>query len=75
MLEDDELMKLMVKSGCLGHVIGFESIKPESINAMGKGVNKKFVQNQYKEAIKADDEIRLIEILDEGRRRKEEVDG
>lgn len=52
MLEDDELMKLMVKSGCLGHVIGFESIKPESINVMGKGVNKKFVQNQYKEAIK-----------------------
>lgn len=51
MLEDDELMRLMVKSGCLGHVIGFESIKPESINVMGKGVNKKFVQNQYKEAI------------------------
>ncbi len=52
MLEDEELMRLMVKSGCLGHVIGFESIKPESINVMGKGVNKKFVQNQYKEAIK-----------------------
>ncbi|MBO7253783.1 MAG: B12-binding domain-containing radical SAM protein [Clostridia bacterium] len=52
MLEDDELMKLMVKSGCLGHVIGFESIRPDSINTMGKGVNKKFVQDQYKEAIK-----------------------
>ena len=46
MLDDDELMKLMVKSGCLGHVIGFESIKPESIKFMNKGVNRKYVQNQ-----------------------------
>lgn len=30
---------------------------------------------QYKEAIEADDEARLIQILEEGRRRKEEVDG
>ena len=30
---------------------------------------------QYKEAIEADDEARLIQILDEGRKRKEEVDG
>lgn len=52
MLEDDELMKLMAKSGCLGHVIGFESIKPESIKTMGKGVNKRFVEDQYKEAIR-----------------------
>lgn len=51
MLDDEELMDLMVKSGCLGHVIGFESIKPESIRVMEKGVNRKFVQNQYKEAI------------------------
>ncbi len=51
MLEDDELMRLMVKSGCLGHVIGFESIKPESISVMEKGVNKKFVEDQYKDAI------------------------
>lgn len=52
MLEDEELMHLMVKSGCLGHVIGFESIKPESIQVMGKGVNKRFVNDQYKEAIR-----------------------
>ncbi|MBQ9625109.1 MAG: B12-binding domain-containing radical SAM protein [Clostridia bacterium] len=51
MLDDDELMELMVKSGCAGHVIGFESIKPESISIMGKGVNRKFAQSQYKEAI------------------------
>ena len=51
MLEDDELMRLMVKSGCLGHVIGFESIKPESIDNMRKGVNKKYVADNYSEAI------------------------
>lgn len=52
MLDDEELMELMVKSGCLGHVIGFESIKPESIKTMDKGVNKRYVENQYKDAIK-----------------------
>lgn len=51
MLDDNELMRLMVESGCLGHVIGFESIKAESIDAMGKGINRKFVQDQYKDAI------------------------
>ncbi len=51
MLDDEELMKLMVKSGCLGLVIGFESIKPESIENMKKGVNRKFVNDNYKEAI------------------------
>jgi len=51
MLNDTELMQLMVKSGCLGHVIGFESIKEESIETMSKGVNNKFVKDQYKEAI------------------------
>ncbi len=52
MLEDRELKSLMVKSGCLGHVIGFESIRAESINAMGKGVNKKFVSDHYGWAIR-----------------------
>jgi radical SAM superfamily enzyme YgiQ (UPF0313 family) len=51
MLDDDELMKLMVKSGCLGNVIGFESISPGSIDEMGKGVNKRYSAEKYKEAI------------------------
>lgn len=51
MLEDDEMMRLIVKSGCLGFVIGFESIKPESIANMHKGVNSKYVKNQYADAI------------------------
>ena len=37
MTQDRELMDLMMKSGCLGHVIGFESIDPENLRAMNKG--------------------------------------
>jgi len=37
MTEDRELMDLMVKSGCLGNVIGFESLRPEALAAMNKG--------------------------------------
>ena len=51
MLDDDELMRLMVKSGCLGLVIGFESIKPESLDDMHKGVNKKYVKDHYAYAV------------------------
>lgn len=51
MLEDRELMELMVRSGCLGNVIGFESIKEESINGMGKGINKTYVHDRYKHAV------------------------
>lgn len=40
MLNDPELMKLMVKSGCLGLVIGFESISPECITEMNKFTNR-----------------------------------
>lgn len=52
MLEDKELMDLMVKSGCMGLVVGFESIKPESIEVMKKMINKSYAANQYKEAIR-----------------------
>lgn len=51
MLDDDELMALMVKSGCLGNVIGFESIKPQSLAAMGKGVNRGYGAGLYADAI------------------------
>jgi radical SAM superfamily enzyme YgiQ (UPF0313 family) len=39
MTSDPELMELMVASGCLGNVIGFESIEPENLAAMGKTPN------------------------------------
>lgn len=40
MLRDDELMRLMVTSGCLGLVIGFESLREESIREMNKASNR-----------------------------------
>ncbi len=36
---DPELLSLMVKSGCLGHVIGFESIDERNLRAMKKAPN------------------------------------
>jgi radical SAM superfamily enzyme YgiQ (UPF0313 family) len=36
---DPELMRLMVDSGCLGHVIGFESITPASLKEARKAPN------------------------------------
>lgn len=47
MLHDEELMRLMVKSGCLGLVIGFESISPESVSEMNKGTNRKGSSEMY----------------------------
>jgi radical SAM superfamily enzyme YgiQ (UPF0313 family) len=39
MTQDLELMELMVKSGCLGLVVGFESITPQSLRSMKKSPN------------------------------------
>ena len=36
MVEDSELMVLMQQSGCLGHVIGFETLDPRNLRASGK---------------------------------------
>ncbi len=52
MLNDKELMELMVKSGCLGLVIGFESISPECIAQMNKYTNKKGSGEMYQEEIR-----------------------
>ena len=52
MLADKELMELMVKSGCLGLVIGFESISPQCIAEMNKNTNKKPSGDMYKSEIK-----------------------
>ena len=51
MLGDKELMQLMVKSGCLGLVIGFESISSDCIAEMNKGTNKKGSFEQYRSEI------------------------
>jgi radical SAM superfamily enzyme YgiQ (UPF0313 family) len=39
MTQDRELMALMAKSGCLGHVIGFESLDPHDLQTMQKAAN------------------------------------
>lgn len=51
MLRDRELMDLMVRSGCQGNVIGFESISPDSLRAMRKSVNRAAAGDQYAAAI------------------------
>lgn len=51
MLKDRELMELMVQSGCLGLVIGFESISPECIAQMNKGTNRKGSEELYQSEI------------------------
>lgn len=52
MLKDKELMMLMVKSGCLGLVIGFESISPDCISEMNKYTNQKSSGTMYEQEIK-----------------------
>ncbi|MCP4662496.1 MAG: B12-binding domain-containing radical SAM protein [bacterium] len=39
MTNDPELMELLVRSGCLGNVIGFESLNPDNIREMKKAPN------------------------------------
>ncbi len=36
---DEEYLELMARSGCVGVLIGFESLNPETLRAMRKGVN------------------------------------
>ncbi len=49
---DGELLKLMAESGCIGNVIGFESIVPESLQSAGKSANLRNF-NCYTEELKA----------------------
>jgi len=51
MVYDDELMELIVKSGGLGFVIGFESLDPDALKQMGKAVNAKGGLGQYEKEI------------------------
>jgi radical SAM superfamily enzyme YgiQ (UPF0313 family) len=42
----------MAKSGCVGVLIGIESINEEALKSMNKGVNLRITIDKYKEAIK-----------------------
>lgn len=48
-VKDRVLLDLAQRSGCRGLFIGFESLSQESLDAMGKSMNR---VNEYKEAIK-----------------------
>lgn len=39
-VKDDELLKLCRDSGCIGLLIGFESLSPDNLSGMGKQFNK-----------------------------------
>jgi radical SAM superfamily enzyme YgiQ (UPF0313 family) len=51
MTSDPELMELMVASGCLGNVIGFESIDAKNLAKMGKAPNINGGADYYSGAI------------------------
>ena len=51
MTYDSELMALMVDSGCLGHVVGFESLDTRSLESVSKKVNYSGVASQYREEL------------------------
>lgn len=46
--QDEELLRLMVASGCIGLLIGFESLDGDNLSAMGKRVNR---IDRYHEAL------------------------
>jgi radical SAM superfamily enzyme YgiQ (UPF0313 family) len=48
---DPELMDLMEQSGCLGFVVGFESLSPENILWMNKSTTNIFAEEGYEKQI------------------------
>lgn len=57
-VNDIKLLELMKKSGCLGLLIGFESLNKQNLSLMGKQWN--MGQRNYSEALKTLREIGLI---------------
>jgi radical SAM superfamily enzyme YgiQ (UPF0313 family) len=51
MTRDSELMRLMVDSGCLGHVVGFESLDTRSLESVSKKINYSGVANGYRDEL------------------------
>ncbi|MEA5113070.1 MAG: radical SAM protein [Geobacteraceae bacterium] len=49
MAQDDEMLALCRKSGCMGLLVGFESLSAETLKSVNKGVNK---PRQYLDVVK-----------------------
>ncbi|RLE19988.1 MAG: B12-binding domain-containing radical SAM protein [Acidobacteria bacterium] len=49
-LRDDELIRRMARSGCIGLLVGFESLDPENLAVMGKQINQ---VELYRDALQA----------------------
>jgi len=49
MAQDDEMLALCKKSGCMGLLVGFESLSAETLKSINKGVNK---PQQYIDVVK-----------------------
>ncbi len=49
--QDDEVLEYMVKSGCVGVLIGIESVNAETLATMNKNVNLRISIEKYHEAI------------------------
>ena len=47
--DDDELLKLAARSGCIGLLIGFESLSPDVLRSIGKRQN---IHHRYEEVIR-----------------------
>ncbi len=53
MTRDPELLDLMAASGCLGHVIGFESLDPANLRAAHKSPNLADLDERYRAPLAA----------------------
>jgi radical SAM superfamily enzyme YgiQ (UPF0313 family) len=51
MTRDEELMNLMARSGCLGNVVGFESLDERNLASVGKTVNSTAVGTGFRSEI------------------------
>lgn len=49
--QDDEVLDYMVRSGCVGVLIGIESVNKDTLETMNKNVNLKISIDKYYEAI------------------------
>ena len=51
--DDEELLRLAARSGCMFAFVGFESISEDSLRDMKKGVNLKIGVENYRRVVKA----------------------